>query len=415
MDEKAQKPPFWKLVAQVEAMARNWPLVYSSWSVLRNKIATGDNDSGLAHLIADWNSAAHQVLTKIHPDKLDELVNYALGAPGVVLGRALYRHSPAAIGEHFYETLSASWNGLRNYLDQRWFFSRLRRAKEDYPDTLLRAAVDGNLEAVLDEHLWITSQLQNLQGRELARELGEGLKLKSGLYHFHPLRSERDDTFSLRCHVAMPFVQSRVASPEGEEKPIRTDEMRRAFNTPFWPYVLATTSVGQEGLDFHAWCDRLVHWDLCRNPVDLEQREGRIQRFGGLAIRRAISQKLGPTAMKSREPGESPWQRLATLANEELSDESGLAPWWVCKDGNIERFVFETPTSEQNQWLPWMKEQRLLYRLALGQPNQEDLMQIISQWAGDDRDSIRRAIVNLSPWFRENAGPEPDSTGTPES
>ena len=31
----------------------------------------------------------------------------------------------------------------------------------------------------------------------------------------------------------------------------------------------------------------LVHWDLCRNPVDLEQREGRIQRFGGLAIRRA--------------------------------------------------------------------------------------------------------------------------------
>ena len=34
--------------------------------------------------------------------------------------------------------------------------------------------------------------------------------------------------------------------------------MRAAFNSPFWPFVLATTSVGQEGLDFTntatRWC-----------------------------------------------------------------------------------------------------------------------------------------------------------------
>ena len=69
---------------------------------------------------------------------------------------------------------------------------------------------------------------------ELAGELREGLTLKSGLYHFHPLQGQRGATFSLRCHVAMPFVQSRVSYLEDGEK-IRTDEMRRAFNTPFWP------------------------------------------------------------------------------------------------------------------------------------------------------------------------------------
>ena len=33
-------------------------------------------------------------------------------------------------------------------------------------------------------------------------------------------------------------------------------EIRAAFNSPFWPFVLATTSIGQEGIDFHWWCHR---------------------------------------------------------------------------------------------------------------------------------------------------------------
>lgn len=225
--------------------------------------------------------------------------------------------------------------------------------------------------------------------------------IKTGMFFLHPLQGQKGDTFSLRCHVAMPFVQARVQSLEGEEKPIRTDEMRRAFNTPFWPYVLATTSVGQEGLDFHAWCDTLVHWDLCRNPVDLEQREGRIQRFGGLSIRRAG--QLAEAAMAARGDDESPWTRIETMAKDTMSDESGLAPWWVCRDGTVNRYVFDVPTSEQKHCIHWMKEQRLLYRLALGQPNQEDLVEVLSSKLGMDPQSIRNAVINLSPWFRDRS------------
>src|SRR6185503_10353426 len=76
------------------------------------------------------------------------------------------------------------------------------------------------------------------------------------------------------------------------EDHLRTDDLRRAFNSPFWPHVLATTSLGQEGLDFHVWCRQLLHWDLCSSPLDLEQREGRIQRFGGLSVRTALAETL---------------------------------------------------------------------------------------------------------------------------
>ena len=69
------------------------------------------------------------------------------------------------------------------------------------------------------------------------------------------------------------------------------------------------------------------------------------------------------------------------------------------------RYVFDVPTSEQKHWLHWMKEQRLLYRLALGQPNQEDLVEILSSKVGIDLDSVRQAVVNLSPWFRRHDHP----------
>ena len=402
--------PTWRLIARLERRAGNWDWISEAWWWVHSEIATGQSeDSGLGNLLKDWNDEASQPIEVIKPAAFESLVDYALGSPGVVIGRALVRHWPQAVSNTrdkkgklvFRHTLAASWMGLRNYLDQRWFYRVLCSTNESYPDAILRAVVDGNLESVLDEHLWITSKLRNLQDEELAIELRDGLTIKSGTFFLHPIDEKRDATFSLRCHVALPFIQTQVRNIEEGEKPFRTDEMRRAFNTPFWPYVLATTSVGQEGLDFHAWCDTLVHWDLCRNPVDLEQREGRIQRFGGLSIRRAIAAQLAKQAMETRNSTESPWARIEKLANQNMSDDSGLAPWWVCKDGNVSRYVFDVPTSEQKHWLHWMKEQRLLYRLALGQPNQEDLIEILSSKAGMEPDQMRQAVVNLSPWFRK--------------
>ena len=371
---------------------------------------TNTSDGGLTQLLSDWNEEAGMAIKSIRPSALDSLVSYALSAPGVVVGRSLYRHWSGAVSEHGYAyALEAAWSGLRNYLDQRWFFAALRRKKEKYPDVIRRAILEGNLESVLDEHLWIISQLRSLREQELANELLDGLSVKTGLFFLHPPGQKDGETFSLRCHVAMPFVEGRAASAhetgttESAKAPrIRTDELRKAFNTPFWPYVLTTTSVGQEGLDFHAWCDTIVHWDLCRNPVDLEQREGRIQRYGGLSIRRAIVRELGEDIRSERKVGESPWATIQRLAEERLADEAGLAPWWVCPGGGIQRYVFEVPASEQRHWFEWVQEQRLYYRLALGQPNQEDLVELMAR-LGLELDTVRNTAVNLSPWFGDDS------------
>ncbi|WP_339688870.1 helicase C-terminal domain-containing protein [uncultured Parasphingorhabdus sp.] len=55
--------------------------------------------------------------------------------------------------------------------------------------------------------------------------------------------------------------------------------------------VLATTSVGQEGLDFHFYWHRLVDRNLPNNPIDLEQREGRVHRFKNHATRMNVSEQ----------------------------------------------------------------------------------------------------------------------------
>lgn len=399
--------PTWKLIARLEARAGHWPYVRRSWLEMDAKLRRADaSDRGLTQLLSDWTEEAQRPIESIRPSALDSLVTHTLSAPGIVVGRALYRHWSEAVGERGYaHALEASWIGLRNYLDQRWFFSALRGKKQTYPNAIRRAILEGNLESVLDEHLWITAQLRSIRDRQLANELQDGLNLKTGFFFLHHLGRKASRTFSLRCHVAMPFIEGRAAPAHktGTEKSaqvprIRADELRKAFNTPFWPYVLATTSVGQEGLDFHTWCDTILHWDLCRNPVDLEQREGRIQRFGGLSIRRAIVRELAENIQSERRTGESPWVTIQRLAEERLADKSGLAPWWVYPGGGIRRYAFDVPASEQRHWLREVRAQRLLYRLALGQPNQEDLIELLTR-LDVDVETARAAAVNLSPWF----------------
>ncbi len=408
-------PPrtIWQLLAQIENRAGYWPTSYQAWKRVAANLKTDENEAGLARLLPGWDKAAAQSLNQVTDKEVDELVELTLSAPGVVIGRALYRHWPQAVAdkENLAITLDVVWNGLRTYLDQRWFFVALKGEDEDsFPQAIRQAVLDGNLEAVLDEHLWIIQQIRSHSGAELAQALKRGLTIRSSNFYLYQAGNKNaDDAFSLRCHAALPFTQAQTRARASQSKnqdddrepKLRADELRTSFNSPFWPHVLVTTSVGQEGLDFHVWCDSLVHWDLCANPVDMEQREGRIQRYGGLAIRRTIARKLGAKALTDIRPGVSPWQKLAGMADKELTngDPSGLTPWWICEGAEIKRYTFEVPLSEQTRRWQWLQEQRLLYRLALGQPNQEDLVELLARQYQLPEEEIRQGMLQLSPWF----------------
>jgi len=190
-------------------------------------------------------------------------------------------------------------------------------------------------------------------------------------------------------------TQTNTSRNNGEDR-LRTDDLRRAFNSPFWPHVLATTSLGQEGLDFHVWCRQLLHWDLCSSPLDLEQREGRIQRFGGLSVRTALVDTLRARALESSESDASPWLTLAKHAADQFKDDpSGRSPWWSCPGGKIDRLFVVLPQSRQITRFDRLSRERWLYRLALGQPHQQDFIETVSQLPDDGR---HKYALCLSAW-----------------
>ena len=401
----------WELLAMIEQRAGCWHKSRAAWDhvVQHLKRLSGEEaGSRLQAMIDRWDAKGSERVSEIDEDgEFRPLVDMALQAPGTVLARALRRHWPDAFAaENFGDLADLCWRGLRSYFDAPWFAAALASGrKKRFPDAIRRAVIQGNLESVLDEHFWYLAMAGAADWNKTLAELGDSLRLRTSSIALHE-GGPRSDAMRLRCHAAVPLNEARAgrrsltepgldAANRHDETPWRPEEVRRAFNAPFWPHMLVTTSIGQEGLDFHPWCRTLAHWDLCSEPVALEQREGRISRFAGLSIRRAIVAQLAHTNL-DRSKNESPWKQLAALASSELADETGLSPWWVAPGAETGSLVFTIPGSEQPARRAKLHTERALYRLVLGMPDQADLLELIAARESWDSETIREACLDLS-------------------
>lgn len=68
----------------------------------------------------------------------------------------------------------------------------------------------------------------------------------------------------------------------GDESELDSVGNDRKFNLPGAPLILIATRKGQEAIDLHHYCRRVVLYDLPWNPALIEQRIGRVHRMGGL-------------------------------------------------------------------------------------------------------------------------------------
>src|SRR5439155_300036 len=176
---------------------------------------------------------------------------------------------------------------------------------EPYWRRVVEYCVDGNLQALLDEYVHVSREALGLQWKEpqeVAHGVGDAISRALSLRTPTPRVDEITES-----NGQMAFEQQgmrgrfalRFQAEEGETGiTTRPEQVRDAFNSPFWPFVLATTSVGQEGLDFHQYCHAVVHWNLPSNPVDLEQREGRVHRYKGQAVRKNVAADSGPLRLR---------------------------------------------------------------------------------------------------------------------
>ena len=272
--------------------------------------------------------------------------------------------------------------------------SDLEERRSRYWRDVLRHSIDGNLQAVLDEHAHVLRDwLGHLNfsdddrrieaADDITKSVAETLEFRTSSVRLDiPDRPRNGDCIEfdqrrMRTRFAVAFGNQTL--DDGGES--RVESVCRAFNSPFWPFVLISTSIGQEGLDFHLWCHAIVHWNLPSNPVDLEQREGRVHRYKGHAVRRNIATILGPALpADAMSGGVDPWSELFDMAVAKTSGTDGeMMPYWVFHRGpaKIERHVPVMPFSSDAAALPRLRKTLAAYRLAFGQPRQEELLEFL--------------------------------------
>jgi hypothetical protein len=283
---------------------------------------------------------------------------------------------------------------------------RGRDRSEPYWRRVVDYCLAGCIQAVLDEYAHV---LRGDLGEtpdpiELVRTIGRSLATALNL-RVANLDASRITVENAKVNFSPEKLRTAFAlrygnNPSDTGYGSRAADVQTAFNSPFRPFVLATTSVGQEGLDFHPYCHAVVHWNLPSNPVDLEQREGRVHRYKGHAVRKNVAKaharSLGHDACLD------PWTRLFELAAEQSEDKSGLSPYWVYPvegGAHIERHVPALPLSREESQLPALRNSLAVYRMVFGQPRQDDLIEFLSRRLGPDAlasriDSLR---IDLTP------------------
>jgi hypothetical protein len=354
-----------------------------------------------------------QELGRKPDDLIDVLAHIAMAGPAVTVARALLRclhvgddqASPAV--QAASAKVGLGFRTLFNQPESIELISGLYRSGA-YWRKVLRYCFDGNLQSVMDEYIHILIESLGLQGHETfesALKIGDtistALSIRSPTLRFDEFQVGSDgvriEKHGIRCRYALRFGDERTWEVEGRT---RDEDVRIAFNSPFRPFTLATTSIGQEGLDFHQYCHRVVHWNLPSNPVDLEQREGRVHRYKGHVIRRNLAKEYGIHFDLLQQHGAllDPWAALFHIAEaERLRDSNDLVPYWIfdTKEGfKIERVVPMLPFSREESQLESLHDHVVAYRSVMGQPRQDELLGFLAH--NKSLEEIRELVSGLS-------------------
>lgn len=231
-----------------------------------------------------------------------------------------------------------------------------------------------------------------------------------------------------------------IGLSKDDDKASAIDKLQKAFNSPFAPFVFATTSVGQEGLDFHYYADRIVHLAIPANPTAFEQREGRINRRNCLAIRRKViewygdrnngnSETYGQEAERNevvkyvKQTLDGAFQNAENQILGFVSKDSksglkdsilkcGMIPHWLlvrkkpegkCYElAGIRRIVPYFYTSKMMTQYHNMLKTLQLYRSVIGQADPEELLERLM--VQHSKEEIENLFVDFSPYSSDISG-----------
>ena len=349
-----------------------------------------------------------EALGKVPENLLDVLATMAIASPAVCAYRTYSRYGSLKFAQLYMPSIVAKI--FMNHMNTPESTAIIQLCYGESEDAhwlnLLNYCKDGNLQAVFDEyaHLLTNGQERNetLLDR-LHNSVTGSMAIRTVAYKVDTYNSfkahisgQPEKNVNVRTHFAVSFTKGI-----GESNRDRKKVVRNAFNSPFRPFVLATTSIGQEGLDFHNYCRRIVHWNLPSNPIDLEQREGRINRFECLAIRQNVADRYGNIQFH-----QDIWQEMFAEAasQEKTAGSSDLIPYWGLTEREnmvrIERIVPMYPFSRDELSYERLIKILSLYRLTLGQARQEELLEYLFNNV-ENPEKLKDLFINLSPFYKK--------------
>lgn len=373
--------------------------VHEGWTSDWFEILSNFVSGGVQQRIAEIARRFEQLddLGAMPADLPEHLARLALGSPAVCAHRALRQYYPEQHCLHGHVSRVAL--GFVSLFNGGAGSAIARRLDAEHPwRGIVRYCADGGIQAMLEEYLYLLTPNRSLDG--VVSTLENVLRTSPSSVKVWKLDRDQDDTH-LRCHYAVPLGAQKSTDDAGQ---VRIVSIRESFNSPFRPFVLASTSIGQEGLDFHWYCSEVVHWNLPSNPIDLEQREGRVNRYQSLVVRRRVVQ-----AVAGPETPSTSWEQLFKSA-ESPAWGTDLVPYWHYPQGDakIRRLIPSLAFSEEARRYPNMQKVLSLYRLTFGQPGQSELLEHLKS-LNLDSDALaylkRQLMIRLAPvLYRTNVG-----------
>ena len=199
-------------------------------------------------------------VSKLNDDQFDKILEFAvdlcLGGSANAALRSfskVFKHKENYLEQSY--TVGAGFTSLFNK-PESISIVQLMISSGDYYQRVLTYSIDGNIQSMMDEYFYLMKDSNSIgTSYELAEAIANILSIRPSLLEVGSIselkktgnnKTKERTKNRLRSHFAMDFGQQKLTSGAS-----RQVNLREAFNSPFRPFVLASTSIGQEGLDFH--------------------------------------------------------------------------------------------------------------------------------------------------------------------
>lgn len=292
-------------------------------------------------------------------DDLPLLAKYVIGSPFMCALRT-FKDEKAA--QHIAE-------GFNTYFKKEGIKQAIAHNRICKDEELLDYCIAGGLGAVMEEYAFSGGS-----AKDMMTALCYGSEKSTVVHVFSSDRYTvtNKEPFQIKCHYAERFNADYTDNGKAETNKDGQEHFRschKAFNSPFWPMILCTTSKNQEGYDLDRYCSRIMHYSLPPNTMSFEQRDGRIDRRLSLLARRRMVQLYGTDLS---------WDSLF----EKNKDDCGMSPCWTQKDYfsicgerdlqplKFERIVPYFPMTDEYVLYTRLRDHKNLYRRHFGLPTE---------------------------------------------